>query len=78
MMANDSLVIPPERIEKSILVIRGHKVLLDRDLAAKLEKMECKLGEHDQHFQVVFEAIRQLMAPPAPTVKKRRIGFHGD
>ena len=27
-------LIPSERIEKSILLIRGHKVMLDRDLAA--------------------------------------------
>jgi hypothetical protein len=26
--------------------------------------MERKLGEHDDHFRVVFDAIRQLMAPP--------------
>ena len=38
--------------------------------------MEKKLGEHDQHFQIVFEAIKQLMAPPTPADKKRRIGFH--
>jgi hypothetical protein len=39
-------------------------------------RIERKLGEHDEHFRVVFEAIRQLMAPPPPTGKKRRIGFH--
>lgn len=33
-MTNDSLVdLPVERIEKSIYVIRGSKVMLDRDLA---------------------------------------------
>jgi len=46
-----------------------------KDLAQKLAERERKLGEHDQNFQVVFEAIRQLMAPPAPP-PKRRIGFH--
>ncbi|HQU43383.1 MAG: hypothetical protein B7Z73_01495 [Planctomycetia bacterium 21-64-5] len=45
-----------------------------KELAAKLAELERKLGEHDRKFQVVFEAIRQLMAPtPAP--KKRRTGF---
>src|SRR6266404_1936915 len=38
----------------------------NKELAAKLEKMERKLGEHDEHFRVVFDAIRQLMAPPPP------------
>ncbi len=32
-MAKIELLIPVERIEKSILLIRGHKVILDRDLA---------------------------------------------
>lgn len=45
-----------------------------KDLAAKLAELEKKLGEHDAKFQVVFEAIRQLMAPP-PAPKRRRIGF---
>jgi hypothetical protein len=48
----------------------------NKELAAKLEQMERKLGEHDEHFRVVFEAIRQLMAPPPPTNNKRRISFH--
>jgi len=48
----------------------------NKELAAKLEKMERKLGEHDEHFRVVFDAIRQLMSPAPPAGKKRRIGFH--
>jgi hypothetical protein len=46
-----------------------------KDLARKLEELEQKLGEHDHKFQIVFEAIRQLMALPAEPAKKRRIGF---
>jgi hypothetical protein len=41
------------------------------DLARKLNALEKK---YDQQFQVVFEAIRQLMTPPKPA-KRRRIGF---
>ena len=33
-MASQSPLIPAERIERSILLIRGHKVMLDSDLAA--------------------------------------------
>ena len=33
-MAGKELVIPAERIEKAILLFRGQKVMLDRDLAA--------------------------------------------
>jgi len=32
-MSKTSAVIPVERIERGILLIRGHKVILDRDLA---------------------------------------------
>ncbi len=68
-------------IEVNIAIMRASVRLREilsthKDLAAKLEKMERKLGEHDEHFRVVFEAIRQLMAPPAPAGKKGRIGFH--
>ncbi len=42
------------------------------ELARKLDALEKK---YDAHFRVVFEAIRQLMAPPTPEQKKRRIGF---
>ena len=43
------------------------------DLARKLDALERK---YDTQFKVVFDAIRELMAPP--TLKpKRRIGFGG-
>ena len=42
-----------------------------KDLARKLEELEKK---YDEQFRVVFEAIRQLMAPPQRP-PKRRIGF---
>jgi hypothetical protein len=41
-----------------------------KDLARKLEALERK---YDVQFKVVFDAIRQLMTPPAP--KMKRIGF---
>jgi len=41
------------------------------DLARKLDALEKKF---DAQFKVVFEAIRQLMAPP-PEPKRRKIGF---
>jgi hypothetical protein len=41
------------------------------DLARKLEALEKK---YDAQFKVVFDAIRQLMAPP-PEPKRGRIGF---
>jgi ORF6N domain-containing protein len=41
------------------------------DLARKLEALEEK---YDAQFKVVFDAIRELMAPPEPAAR-RRIGF---
>jgi hypothetical protein len=76
-----SSVLNSERaIEVNIAIMRAfvrlRKVLAShKDLARKLEELERKLGEHDQKFHVVFEAIRQLMTPPQEPAKKRRIGF---
>lgn len=44
-----------------------------KELAAKLNALE---GKYDETFRVVFDAIRQLMNPPAE--KKRKIGFIRD
>jgi hypothetical protein len=43
-MAEDSMI-PAERIEKAILLIRGQKVLLDRDLAELYEVPTKRLNE---------------------------------
>ena len=40
------------------------------ELARKLAALERK---YDAQFKVVFDAIRELMAPPTP--KRRKIGF---
>jgi hypothetical protein len=42
------------------------------DLARKLAELEQR---YDRQFKVVFDAIRQLMAPPVEA-QRRRIGFH--
>ncbi len=42
------------------------------DLARKLNAIEKK---YDRRFNVVFSAIKQLMAPPTEEEKKREIGF---
>ena len=46
----------------------------DKELSRKLDALEKK---YDAQFQVVFEAIRELMTPPLPPSKKR-IGFIQD
>jgi len=42
------------------------------DLARRLDELENK---YDTQFRVVFDAIRELMAPP-PAPPGKRIGFH--
>lgn len=63
-------------IEVNILIMRAFVKLREmisshKDLAKKLEDLEKK---YDSQFKLVFDAIRQLMAPPEPK-KKRPIGF---
>jgi hypothetical protein len=62
--------------------VRLREILLThKDLAAKIEALEIKyknhdlkFSEHDEHIAAIFEAIRQLMAPPA-IPEKPKIGF---
>jgi hypothetical protein len=62
-------------IETNILIMRAFVRLREmisthKDLLRKVEEMEKK---YDRQFQVVFEAIKQLMAEPEKP--KKRIGF---
>jgi hypothetical protein len=62
-------------IEVNIHIMRAFVKLRElmathKDLARKLADIEKK---YDAQFKVVFDAIRQLMAPPE--TKKRKIGF---
>ena len=63
-------------VEVNIAIMRTFvqlRKLMDanRDLARKIEALEKK---YDERFAIVFEAIKQLIAPPAPP--KKQIGFH--
>ena len=62
-------------VQMSIVVVRAFVRLrqmlqTNADLARKLDVLEAK---YDEQFTVVFEAIRELMAPPPPL--RKRIGF---
>jgi len=71
-----SSVLKSERaIEVNIAIIRTfvrlrQMLASNKKLARKIEEMEKK---YDEQFQVVFEAIKQLMAPPEKP--KKGIGF---
>jgi ORF6N domain len=70
-------------IEVNIAIMRAFVKLREilashKALARKLENLERKLGQHDGHFRVVFEAIRQLTLPPPEPEKKAKFGFARD
>ena len=71
-----STVLNSERaIQVNIEIMRAfvrlrEMIATHKDLARKLEVLEKR---YDAQFKVVFDAIRELMAPPTP--KKRKIGF---
>jgi hypothetical protein len=74
MLAN--VLNSPTAVTASIEVVRAfvrmrQMVVAHKELARKIEALERK---YDGQFEVVFEAIRELMAPPEPR-KKGRIGF---
>ncbi len=49
----------------------------NKELAYKLRELEHKIEKHDKDIKAIFEAIRQLMAPP-PVKPKPQIGFHSN
>ena len=75
-----SSVLNSERaIQVNIAIMRAFVKLRQilsthKELVHKLNELERKFKKHDTEIQSIFEAIRQLMAPPTPP--KRRIGFH--
>ena len=44
-----------------------------KELAAKLAELETRIETHDENITALFEAIRQLMEPPARP--RKPIGF---
>ena len=74
-----SVLRSPRAVEVNIAIMRTFvqlRRLMDSNalLAEKIEALEAKYAEHDQHFEVVFEAIKQLISTPAPP--QREMGFH--
>ncbi len=68
----------PVAIDASIQVVRAFvrlraMVAVHAELAQKLDALESRF---DHQFRIVFDAIRQLMAPPSKSGASR-IGFRG-
>jgi len=67
-----------QAVEMSVLVVRAfvrmrHMLAAHKGLTRQLSDLERRIATHDEQIHAIFEAIRQLMAPPEPN--KRKIGF---
>jgi hypothetical protein len=72
-----SVLNSPRAVQVNIQIMRTFAKLREiisqhKDLGRRLDDLEKK---YDAQFRVVFDAIRQLMAPPEQKSPKRRIGF---
>jgi len=73
-----SVLRSPRAVQVNIAIMRAfvrlrELLLTNADLARKLATLEAK---YDSQFKAVFDAIRQLMAPPVPSQPPKEIGFH--
>ena len=75
-----SSVLNSERaVQVNIIIMRAFVKLREflsthKELAHKLKELEGKVGKHDTEIEMIFDAIRQLMAPP-PETSRRITGF---
>jgi len=78
-----SVLNSPRAIAVNIEIMRAmvrlrEMIAGNKELAKRLDELEAridrKLSTHDRAIAGILDAIRALMAPPAPTMK-RRIGF---
>jgi len=53
-MADTNLIVPLERVERAILLIRGQKVILDADLATLYGVTTKRLNQRSREIATVF------------------------
>ncbi len=74
-----SSVLNSERaIQVNIQIMRTFTKLREmlfsyKELQKKIEAMERRHAKHDEHFQIIFKTIKQMLNPPVE--KKGKIGF---
>lgn len=74
-----SVLRSPRAIQVNIAIMRvfvrfRETLALHKELASKLSELERKMEGHDISIRTLFNAIRELAAPPAKP--SREIGFH--
>ncbi len=61
----------------SVAIVKLRQMALSIDeLSRKVATLERGFKQHGRQFDAVFDAIRQLLAPPDPP--RKRIGFHAE
>ena len=73
VLSSERAVLVNIEIMRAFVLVRDLMVG-NKELAGKLAELERKYEHHDTQFKLVFDAIREIMAPVGP-VKKRRIGL---
>jgi hypothetical protein len=74
-----SSVLKTERaIRVNVMIMRAFVQLREmtsfkKEINLKIGELERKMGKHDGHIHDIFQALHELMNPPAST--KRKIGF---
>jgi len=71
----------PQAVTMSVAIVKAfvklrRMALSVEQLSRKVASLERGFRQHGEHFDEVFDAIRQLMNPPAPS--RKRIGFHSE
>ena len=74
-----SVLRSPRAVQVNIAIMRvfvrlRESLALHKELARKLAELERKIEGHDTGIRTLFDAIRELAAPPAKP--RREIGFH--
>jgi hypothetical protein len=74
-----SVLNSPRAVQASLMVVRvfvrmREMVTANQEMARKLGLLDRKLENHDVAIRNLVQAIRKLMAPPAP-IRRRKIGF---
>ena len=73
-MANLKLIIPRERIDRSILMIRGQKVMLDADLANLYGVTTKRLNEQVKRNRNRFPSDFMFQLTVKERSEERRVG----
>ena len=68
-------------VDMSVFVVRAfaqmrETFLASRQLTAKLDELEKRVGGHDETLAALIDAIRPLLEPAVDEKRRREIGFH--